>query len=254
MWRSKVSHGAIVPSVADLEVGERALDAGLRPVGVGRADVALDLRRGGARRAAAGRASPGTPPSWETRRTARASRRRRTRSRARAPAPRSASSRTTLPPHDWPATIGRSSPSSRITRGQVVRDGRHVVRAVGLGGAAVAAEVDGDGEVAAVAELARDAVPHPGVRGEPVDEHERRRVAAGRRWLPRVDGQLDARRDGDTLRVHRVSIAEAVPRAAVGDRVSPRRGRAAGGTGTRRRARRWCRPRSTSPSPRAAGS
>ena len=74
------------PVVADLEVRERALDAGLRPVGVGRADVALDLARGGARPAAAARASRGTPPSWGTRRTARASHRRRTRSRARAPA------------------------------------------------------------------------------------------------------------------------------------------------------------------------
>ena len=55
-------------------------------------------------------------PARETRRTARASRRRRTRSRGRAPARRSASSRTTLPPHDWPATTGRSSPSARSRR------------------------------------------------------------------------------------------------------------------------------------------
>ena len=43
MWWSKVSHGATVPSGPDLEVGERAADAGLGPVRVRRADVALDL-------------------------------------------------------------------------------------------------------------------------------------------------------------------------------------------------------------------
>ena len=118
----------------------------------------------------------------------------------------------------------------------------------------MAAQVDGGGEVAAVDELARDAVPHPGVRGEPVDEHERHRAGARRRGLPRVDGQLHARGDGDALRVHRMSIAEAAPHTAVPDGVSPRRGRAAAGTGTRRRCSPSCRPRSRVHRLAAAGS
>ncbi len=56
--------------------------------------------------------------------------------------------------------------------GDVVGDGRHVVRAVRLGGAAVPAQVDGDGGVPALGEARRDAVPQPRVGREPVDEDE----------------------------------------------------------------------------------
>ena len=255
MWRSSVSHGAIVPSVADLEVRERALDAGLRPVGMRRADVALDLARWRPASRRRGERLAAGLPAGERRRTARASHRRRTRSRARAPGARRASSRTTLPPHDWPATTGRSSPSCGSPC-HVVRHGRHVVRAVGLGGAAVAAEVDRrprDGRaslsVAATPSHIRafDARPWTSTNGTA--------PAARRRGLPRVDGQLHAGGDGDALRVHRMSIAEAAPQhggartasALVVRERQPEAERCAA-------ARRSCRPRSRNPSPPGAGS
>ena len=210
---------------------------------------------GGARPAGAGRASRGTPPSSGN--EAHGSSQPpsthtipRTSSGARR-----ASSRTTLPPHDWPATTGRSSPSSRISGAHVVRDGRHVVRAVGLGGAAVAAEVDRDGEVAAVAELARDAVPHPGVRREAVDEHERHRAGGEasraptcRRPAPRRGRRGHAACASDEYR--RGGPAHGGARTASALVVRQRQPEPE----RRAAARRSCRPRSRSPSPPGAGS
>jgi hypothetical protein len=85
----------------------------------------------------------------------------------------------------------------------------------------MAPEVDRDGEMPAIAERTGDAVPHAGVRGKPVNEDERQPVPPARRRLPGVDGQVDTRRDEDPVRVHLVSIAEPVPRAAVRAGVQP---------------------------------
>ena len=99
---------------------------GLGPVRVRAADVALDLAQRPARQPR-WRERPRTPPSCRTRRSG-SSQPPSTHTIPRvASGWRSASSRTTLPPHDWPATTGRSSPSALDHRREVVRDGRHVV-------------------------------------------------------------------------------------------------------------------------------
>ena len=170
-----VSHGATVPSLEHLEAGQgarRCRSSGQSGCAV--AQPPLDARprasppAGGGARAAAQSSQRGN----RRRRSMRAAVDRRRR-RATASGWRQASSITTLPPHDWPATAGRAQPELVDQQGHVVGHRGHVVAVVGLVAAAVPPQVDRGHRVAAArpASLA-DAVPQPGVRGQAVDEEE----------------------------------------------------------------------------------
>ena len=174
MWWSYVSHGAIVPSGPDLEVREGPADPALRPVTVGRPDVALDLLEPTAGQPRRGEGGPAGVPVGEL--VARlepaavdaddpAGRRRGDGPPARG---RRCRPRTARP------TTGRSSPRRVDQRGEVVGDRRDVVGPVRLRRSAVPAEVHRDDRMAVGDEAGRDAVPHPRVRGEAVDEEEGR--------------------------------------------------------------------------------
>ena len=116
---------------------------------------------------------------------------------------RAASSSTTLPPHDWPATTGRSS-SSRVDQpGEVAGDGRRRhSRRRACRRPAVAAQVDRRDRVPELGQPAGDAVPQPGVRGQPVDEDERRGALLRPVGLPPIDHEIDIVGDRDPLRPH----------------------------------------------------
>jgi hypothetical protein len=74
---------------------------------------------------------------------------------------------------------------------QVVGDRRHVVRAVGLRGAAMAAQVDAGNGVPVGHQALGDAIPEPRVRGEAVDEQEcRERVVLPRGWASAAGVQV----------------------------------------------------------------
>ena len=202
MWRSKVSHGAIVPSGRTSKLASVPADAALGPVAVGRPDVALDLVEapadaGAAAPALAHRtASPGS------------------RSAELEPAAVDADDRPDrrrVPRREFQHDVAapRLSGHDRAVEtesfdqgGEVVGDGRDVVGAVRLGRSAVTAQVDGPGCVPARGQGDGDAVPHPRVRREAVDEEERR---LGRlRRIPAIHREVDALGDLDPFGLHPV--------------------------------------------------
>ena len=129
MCRSNVSHGAIVPSGRTSKLASAPADPGLGPVLVRRPDVGLDLGQratGQPRRREdltaclpVGEDAAGLEPAAVDAHDARGSSSGGSR----------ASSTATLPPQDWPATIGRSSASVVDEGCEVVRHGRDVVAA-----------------------------------------------------------------------------------------------------------------------------
>jgi hypothetical protein len=181
LWRSRVSHGAIVRSGRISKLASEPSSppwASRRGSGVGssprRRDSGRPTSGGGASRSQqtshVGKASRKSvrPPST------------RTMPRVRS-GWRTAKSRTTPAPHDWPARTGRSKPSARDQRPQVLGDRGEVVAAVRLVGVAVAAQVDRAATAARPPRAARATPSHsPRVRGQAVDEQERQ-VARRRR-------------------------------------------------------------------------
>ena len=191
MWRSNVSQGAIVPSARTSKFASVPADARLGPVGVRGADVAPRSRRSGpADEPRRGERSPGTPPSRGTRALG-SSQPPSTQTIAAdgVGMPRARARGRRCRPTTGRRRSGRSSSERRDQGSEVVGDGRHVVRAVGLGRAPVAAQVD------------RDAGVSPARRAAP-----RRRPTSGR--SRRARGRAGTR---EGLRRHRLS-----PRAATG--------------------------------------
>ena len=110
--------------VEDLEVGQRGVDALVRPARMGHDAPDLQARERGRPMpaAAAGGRSRSQSPNVSCRRIHPPS------TNATPCTGRSAaSSSTTLPPHDWPATTGRSSPRPSRSRARSAAHGRDVV-------------------------------------------------------------------------------------------------------------------------------
>ena len=152
MWLARDSQGRMVPSVSDLDVGQRARRCPLSgQSGWWARIIRLEARRRGCRASCGGAraasqvgqsakrlASSMVPPSTRT-------------TPPVASGWRTASSRATLAPQLWPATQGSRSvpPAESVEHGhQVVGQGGEVVAVVGFVRLAVAALVDRGDRVA----------------------------------------------------------------------------------------------------------
>ena len=168
-----MSHGATVPSGVHLEVGERALDAGLGPVGVGPTEPLLE------------RGDRGPLECGRRERPA----------RSPTPAAGPEIDRSAVDADDAPDQLGIAPrqldgdvSSPRLADGdgavpslvldehrQVVGQRGEVVAVVGLGAQAVTPEVDAGHRVPELAQPVGDAVPRARVRRQAVHEQERHR-------------------------------------------------------------------------------